>query len=416
MSDTAPSPTNVLLPAARVAVFAKDAEIRAIVQSLSTDWRFARVTFDIEDGNVDSATTYYQSHSSPNLLIVETEEIGSQFTEKLEVLASSCADSTAAVVIGPVNDVYLYRTLIDMGVSDYLVRPLQKQVLTELVAKILIEKLGAPGSRLLAFVGAKGGVGTSWMALMTSIIASELGEKTVVLDAAGGRSYMSVSLGSEAVTTLHEAARASQSTDQDSFRRMLVKSSENLSVLATGAEAILDDLVAPDQFETIINRLMVTYPLVIVDLSAAPVALVRSVVTRAHDVVVVSSTTLPSLRAVRSYIQEIKTARGGVDQGIHLALSGKGASPGFEISDADIENALKISPALTIPWVPKVIASAESTGKPLADVQGGKEILETVRKFIMTHLKLGSGTVAAATGDDAGASFLGGLLGKIKSK
>lgn len=415
MSDTAPSSTNVLLPAARVAVFAQDADIRAIVQSLSDDWRFARVTFDVQDGNVDSATVYYQSNTSPNLLIVETEEIGGPFTEKLEVLASSCSDATAAVVIGPVNDVYLYRKLIDMGVSDYLVRPLQKQVLTELVAKILIEKLGSPGSRLLAFVGAKGGVGTSWMALMTSVLAAEMGEKTVVLDAAGGRSYMSVSLGSEAVTTLHEAARASQSTDQDSFRRMVVKSSENLSVLATGAEAILDDMITPEQFEGIINRLMVTYPLVIVDLSEAPVSLVRAVVTRAHDVVVVSSTTLPSLRAVRSYIQEIKTIRGNVDQGIHLALSGKGVSPGFEISDADIENALKITPALTIPWVPKVIASAESTGKSLDDVQGGKEVLDSVRKFMVTHLKLQSDSPVVA-GDDGSASFLGGLLGKIKSK
>ena len=301
MSENSEVITNVLLPSARVALFVRDKEMREAAALLKDDWRFARVSFDIQDGDVASATEVFRVKESPNLLIVETEEIGEGFTDRLEVLAGSCAEHTAAVVVGPVNDVYLYRQLIDMGVSDYLVRPISKEVLTELIAKILIEKLGAPGCRLMAFVGAKGGVGTSTIAQACALFASTtLNQKTVILDAAGGKSYLSVAMGTEAMTTLHEASRVSAGTDQDSFRRMIVKVNENLSVLATGAEAILDAPVTAEQYEVIINKLMVKYPLVIVDLSQAPTALVSAIITRAHETIVVSSPSLPSLRAARS--------------------------------------------------------------------------------------------------------------------
>ena len=73
--------------------------------------------------------------SLPELLVVETRTIEDGFTERLEVLAGNCSDHTSAVVVGPVNDVYLYRKLIAMGVSDYLVRPIRKDVLAEVLAK-----------------------------------------------------------------------------------------------------------------------------------------------------------------------------------------------------------------------------------------------------------------------------------------
>jgi pilus assembly protein CpaE len=187
MSDHQDVVTHVLLPVARVSLFVRDQDIRDLAESLKSDWRFARVTFDIRDGGVDTAIDTYRQAVSPNLVIVETEEIGDSFTGRLEVLANSCAENTAAVVVGPVNDVYLYRRLIDMGVSDYLVRPVDRDVLIELIAKILIEKLGAPGSRMVAFVGAKGGVGTSMVAQTSALVSShDLEQKTVIMDAAGG--------------------------------------------------------------------------------------------------------------------------------------------------------------------------------------------------------------------------------------
>ncbi|HNQ92926.1 MAG TPA: type II secretion protein ATPase, partial [Alphaproteobacteria bacterium] len=103
MSDTQDVVTNILLPTAQVALFVLDKDIRDAVAELRNDWRFARVTFDIREGDVASAIETYKGHMSPNLVIVETPEIGEGFTSRLEILADSCSENTAAVVVGPVN-------------------------------------------------------------------------------------------------------------------------------------------------------------------------------------------------------------------------------------------------------------------------------------------------------------------------
>jgi len=196
MNDFTGSHTSVLLPAASISLFVKDEGIRQAAQSLKEDWRFARVKIEITDGDVESAIAYYASHPSPDLVMVETLEITDGFAGRLEILGGNCAETTAAVVVGPINDVYLYRKLIDMGVSDYLVKPLTRDVLAGVFSKILIERLGAEHSKLIACIGAKGGVGTSAVShLLSDVAANTLHQKTIILDAAGGWSYLSVAMG-----------------------------------------------------------------------------------------------------------------------------------------------------------------------------------------------------------------------------
>lgn len=367
--------TGVLLPAAKVALHVKDPEIREAAKLLAADWRFARIAFEINDGSIETAISIYESTPSPELVIVETSTIEDGFTDRLSVLAGNCSANTSAVVVGPVNDVYLYRKLIDMGVSDYLVRPVTKDVLIQVIAKTLIEKFGAPESRLIALVGAKGGVGTSTISEeLARTMSTKLGEKTVIIDAAGGWSYLSVALGTEPLTNFNEIARLAVSTDDAAFRRMIFSPSDKLSVLATGADPMLDDTIGPDTYETIINRLMITYPVVIVDLSGAAASIKRMVVSRAHETVVVSTPSLPSLRAARTLMHEIKTSRGDSGDNVVLALNKVGQSPGVEVSKSDIEKALNKKAGMVLVYDEKLFSAAEAQGKSLADIKNSEAV------------------------------------------
>ena len=92
-----------------------------------------------------------------------------------------------------------------MGISDYLVRPIMPDVLKEVVAKALIAQLGVSDSRLIAFVGAKGGVGTSSLAQLAAWTTSKsLEQKTLLMDGAGGWSSLSVGIGFDPSANLHE--------------------------------------------------------------------------------------------------------------------------------------------------------------------------------------------------------------------
>jgi pilus assembly protein CpaE len=415
MSEHTGANTSVLLPAARVGLYVLDADLRASAKALASDWRFARVTFDIHEGDVESAITAFQGGAvSPELLMVETQNIDDSFTARLEVLAGSCAETTSAVVVGPVNDVYLYRKLIKMGVSDYLVRPLRTEVLAEVIAKALIEKLGTTESRLIAFVGSKGGVGTTALAQATAWgVSGRLAQKTIILDAAGGWSYLSVALGTEPITTMNEASRAANSVDQDSFKRMVAPISEKLSVLATGADMMLDDITTPEALEGIINHLMVSFPVVIVDLSGAAASVKRMIMHKAHEVVIVTTPTLPSLRSARSLLLEIKDVRGGSDKEVELVINMKEQSPGLEVSLADIASAMGRKPALTVPFVPKLFATAETHGKKLTDIAGAEDI---TTGLIALARKVISVSDPWEGKEKPQGSLMGQFLGKLKAK
>jgi pilus assembly protein CpaE len=220
-------------------------------------------------------------------------------------------------------------------------------------------------------------------------------------------------MGTEPVTTLAEAARAAGAADQDSFKRMITMPSEKLSVLASGADSLLDDATSPEAFESILNRLMVTYPIVIADLSGATASVKRMVMHKAHEVVIVTAPTLPALRSARSLRHEIKEVRGGSDKEVELVVNMKDQAPGLEVSLPDITAAIGCKPFLSIPFLPKLFATAETQGRKLGEVSGSEAI---VTGLITLARKVIQAEEVVQTNDKADGNFLGGLLGKLKVK
>ncbi len=368
--------THILLPTARVDLFLKDKETTGAATSLVDDWRFARVKVSVEEGDVETAIKAYKETKSPNLIIIETDTTDDSFVEALGRLSEHCDENTSAIIIGPVNDVNLYRSLTSMGVSDYLVRPVPIETLSEIIAGNLIEKLGAKGSRLIAVVGAKGGVGTS--ALTQGLawgISENLKQKTFLMDAAGGWSSMSVGMGFEPSTTLYEAVRAATNKDEDNLKRMFFKANDNLTVLSAGADPMLEASIHAQQYEELIDLMMVKYPVVVVDLSGAIPSLKRTVINRAHELVVVTTPTLPALRSARSLMQEVKLLKNGDLSSLDLIVNMEGMIASKEVPKKDITDALDFKPTMTLPFDAKLFVGSENEGKKLIAQKAGADIV-----------------------------------------
>lgn len=369
--------TNILLPTARVDIFIRDKETLEAARSLTDDWRFARVTISVVEGDVETAIQSYKEAMSPALVIIETDTTDDGFIERLGALSGHCEETTNAVIIGPVNDVNLYRNLTSMGVSDYLVRSVPKETLSEVIANSLITQLGTSGSRLIGVIGSKGGVGTSSLTQgLAWGISEKLNQKTFLMDAAGGWSTLSVGMGFEPMTTLDEAVRAAESGDEDTLNRMFFKANEKLHVLASGADAMLDTSVQAAQYEKLIDLLMKSYPVVLVDLSGAIPSLKRAVLSIAHELVLVATPTLPSLRAARTLMQEIKLIHGGDTSNVDLIINMEGLIPSKEVSKKDISSALDYTPSVTLPFDPKLFVGSENEGKKLTGQKEGAQIID----------------------------------------
>ena len=418
-AETDTTYTSVLLPGARVAMFARDEQSVAGFKSLQSDWRFTRVRLEHHSGGIEDAITSLQSGTAaPSLLIIETDTIDDGFTARLETLAGFCPEGTAAIVIGPVNDVNLYRKLIAMGISDYLMRPVKAETLSFDIARSLIERIGATGSRLVAMMGVKGGVGTTTLAEAVSWGSADiLKQKTILLDASGGWSTLSVGMNFEPATTLPEAVRAVITKNDDSFQRMLFHAGERLDVLSSGGDVMLDDSVDADGFEQLVDKLMTTYPVVVVDLSHSPIALRRIILSRAHEIMLVTLPVLSSLRAARSLLQEIKDLRSDAAHSVDLVVNMTGMAGKQEVSKGDLEGALDRKPAVSVPFSPSVFLGAESEGRKLNSTAEGTGIVRSLLPLLTKIMDRSAGEALGVANDDQGKKKpLSGLLGKLKTK
>lgn len=406
--------TNILLPTARIAVFSSDEQTLSSVKGLGEDWRYARVEINAHEGDVEAAITAYENQASPDLLIIQTEEINDHFTGRLGALSEHCNEGTAAIIVGPVNDVYLYRQMIEMGVSDYLVKPIKPEVISEVIAKALITRLGVSDSALIAFIGAKGGVGTSTIAQISSYLSAEkLGHKTIAVDSGGGWSTSGVGFGFDPSATLPEVARTVSSKNEDALKRMIQEVNGRLSVLATGSDAMLDQAISGEQAEAVLNNLMVKFPVVCVDLSCAEASLRKSVLSRASHVVVVSEPTVTSLRLCRTLLKEVSDIRGGNDDAVSLIVNKIGVSKAHEVSKGDIEEALEFKISSLIEHMPQLFFKYESD---LAGIVSDKDGVVPVTEILRVLSSCLSSDVVDAMADDTSSGLLGGFLNKFTAK
>ncbi len=378
MSEADAQATDILLPSAAVAVFSRDAETLRHSGEIRSDWRFARVALDVTEGDVETAIRVFSDREAPALIIIQTETIDEAFLGRLETLSGLCSQDTAAVIIGPVNDVYLYRSLIEMGVSDYLVRPVMKNVISEVIAKTLIVRLGVSGSRLVAFLGSKGGVGASSIAQIMALGVSELmGQKSVLIDSSGGWSSLSVGMGFDPAGTLREISRAVDKKDEAGLKRMFIEQGERLSVMAGGGDALLDSTIAPDQYERFLDMLMVKAPVVLADLSASEPGLRKLLISRANHIVLVSTPTLTSLRFARSLIKEVSDLRGGGKEELSLIINKAGQAKAYEVTSYEIQKAVELAPSASVPYLPALFMGNESDLRQVLQDREGLELLKT---------------------------------------
>ncbi len=400
--------TTSLLPASRVDFFALDEGTAATAQKLAADWRFARVGVQVTQGGIEAAIAAYSQTASPEVIIVETNDISENFIALLGQLAGTCAEGTDAVIIGPMNDVHLYRSLVGMGVRDYLVRPVSETDFVNVIAKALVDKRGLAGARLVSVMGAKGGVGATTVAqLLAYSIAETHKQKTMLMDCAGSAGSLGIAYGIEPMASRTEVVRIGAAGTEDDVKRIIQSVSEHLSLIVCGGEPLLTDAPDADGFETLVNRIMQKYPVVVMDLSGATPSTQKRMLSRSAHIVTVTTPMLPSLRNCRTALNEIRHLRGGHNE-TDIVINMAGASS-EEVAAKDIKMALEREPGAVIPYAPKIFVAGETMGKPVGQNKAASDIMKSLGMIASRA----AGTAAAETKTDKKDG--GGSLGFLKN-
>src|SRR5258708_10325569 len=260
--DVTPPLDDHIAPAPRVSVqaFCETVETAAAVQSAGEDRRLGKAHLKIQMGGMAAAIEACRTAPTANVIILETEG-RSDILAGLDQLATVCDPGTRVVVIGRVNDVTLYRELVRRGVSDYVIAPVNTlDVVRSICGPFSAPEAKAVG-RIIAIVGAKGGVGASTIAHnLAWAIARDLALDSVVahLDLAFGTAGLDYN--QDPAQGIANAVFSPDRVDTAFVDRLLSKCTDNLSLLASPAplDRVYDFGV--DAFESIFATPRPTLP------------------------------------------------------------------------------------------------------------------------------------------------------------
>jgi pilus assembly protein CpaE len=396
-----------IAPAPRVSIqaFCETVETAAAVQAAGEDRRLAKTHVKIQMGGITAATEAYRSSPTPNVILIETDARTDSILGGLDQLSEVCDAGTRVIVIGRVNDVTLYRELTRRGVSEYVLTP----VGTIDVVRAICSLFSAPDAkavgRIIAVVGAKGGVGASTVAHNIAwAIGRDFALDSVIADLDLAFGTAGLDYNQDPPQGIADAVFSPDRVDTAFVDRLLSKCSDHLSLLA--APATLDRIYdfGADAFDTTLDSLRSSIPCVVLDVPHQWAGWTKRILVSADDILVVAGPDLANLRNAKNLIDLLRTLRPN-DRRPHYCLNQVGVPKRPEITPADFAKALESDPLAVVPFEPQLFGPAANNGQMIAEVSASHKTAEMFRQMAQ-----------ALTGRAGVKRSHGGLLSPFLSK
>jgi len=377
------APEEHIAPAPRVSVqaFCESVEAAAAIQAAGEDRRMAKAHLRIQMGGLKAAIEAYQSSPTPNVIILESESRGEDILAGLDQLAQVCDAGTRVVIIARANDVALYRALVRRGVSDYLIAPVNTLQIVRTVCGLFSAPDAKPVGRIVAVVGAKGGVGASTIAHNVAFsMARDLSLDSVVTDLDLAFGTAGLDFNQDPPQGIADAVFSPDRIDTAFVDRLLAKCTDHLSLLA--APATLDRVYdfGADAFEAIFDSLRATVPCVVLDVPHQWTGWTKQSLVSADDILLVAAPDLANLRNIKNIYDFLKAARPN-DQRPRYCLNQVGVPKRPEIKAADFAKAIDDEPMASIPFEPQLFGAAANNGQMIAEISANHRTAEIFRQL-----------------------------------
>src|SRR5262249_7507817 len=305
----------------------------------------------------------------------------SEIIASLDKLAEVCDSGTRVIVIGRHNDVVLYREMVRRGVSDYLIAPVATLDIVRAISGLFSATDAKPIGRLIAVVGAKGGVGASTIAHNIGwSVAHDLALDSVITDLDLAFGTAGLDYNQDPPQGIADAVFSPDRIDHAFVDRLLSKATEHLSLLAAPATLERAYDFGTEAFDSIFDALRASMPCVVLDVPHQWTDWTRHTLIGADEILIVAAPDLANLRNAKNLFDFLRGARAN-DHKPFYCLNQVGVPKRPEIKPAEFAKALEDEPVAVIPFEPQVYGTAANNGQMIAEVSSGKRTAETFRKL-----------------------------------
>ncbi|QQO19652.1 AAA family ATPase [Bradyrhizobium diazoefficiens] len=374
---TSPPVEEHIAPAPRVSVqaFCDTVETAAAVQSAGEDRRLGKAHLKIQMGGMAAAIEAYRSAPTPNVIVLESDG-RNDLLSGLDQLATVCDAGTRVVVIGRINDVMLYRELVRRGVSDYVLAPVGAIDVVRSICNLFSAPEAKAVGRIIAVVGAKGGVGASTISHNVAwAIARDLAMDAVVADLDLAFGTAGLDYNQDPPQGIADAVFSPDRVDTAFIDRLLSKCTDHLSLLA--APATLDRVYdfGIDAFDSVFDTLRSTMPCIVLDIPHQWSGWTKRALIGADDILIVAAPDLANLRNTKNLFDLLKAARPN-DRPPLYCLNQVGVPKRPEIAAAEFAKAIESQPIVSIPFEPQIFGSAANNGQMIAEISANHKSIE----------------------------------------
>jgi pilus assembly protein CpaE len=409
--DLAPPPADdYIAPAPRVSVqaFCETAETAAAVRSAGEDRRLSKAHLSIQMGGMAAAIEAYHTVPTPNVIILETEG-RSDILAGLDQLATVCDAGTRVVVIGTINDAAPYRELVRRGVSDYVIGPVDTLDVVRSICSLFSASEAVAVGRIIAIVGAKGGVGASTVAHNVAwAIARDLALDSVVIDLDLAFGTAGLDYNQDPTQGIANAVFSPDRLDTAYMDRLLSKCTEHLSLLAAPAtlEQVYD--FGANAFDSVFDTLRMTTPCIVLDIPHQWSGWTKRALVGADDILIVAEPDLANLRNTKNMLSLLKAARPN-DRAPLYCLNQVGMPKRPEIGARGFAKTIESQPIAAIRFDPRLFGTAANNGQMIAELAAKHR---TTEMFLQIAQRLtGRGETKKPRG-----SFLAPIIRKLRAK
>jgi pilus assembly protein CpaE len=409
--DVAPPPADdYIAPAPRVSVqaFCETEQTAAAVRSAGEDRRLGKAHLSVQMGGVAAAIETYHTVPTPNVIILETEG-RSDILAGLDELATVCDAGTRVVVIGSINDVAPYRELVRRGVNDYVVGPVETIDVVRSICSLFSASEAVASGRVIAVVGAKGGVGSSTVAHNIAwAIARDVALDSVVIDLDLAFGTAGLDYNQDPLQGIANAVFSPDRLDTSFVERLLSKCTDRLSLLA--APATLDQVYdfGANAFDSVFDTLRMTTSCIVLDVPHQWSAWTKRALVGADDILIVAEPDLANLRNAKNMLNMLKASRPN-DRAPQYCLNQVGMPRRPEINARGFIKAIESPPIATIPFDSRLFGMAANNGQMIAEISANHR---TAKTFLQMAQRLtGRGEVKKPRG-----SLFSPILRKLRAR
>jgi pilus assembly protein CpaE len=310
----------------------------------------------------------------PDLIVVDVRDTGT-LPASLPILKRQHPEAGVILVASTLEPTLLLEAM-RAGVSEVVAEPLDRESLEAAIARVFGQRPAAEIGEVFGFVGAKGGVGATTLAvnIATALGALSKSKRVLLIDCHAMGGDATVFLGVEPRFSIIDALENTHRLDKNLLRSMVTEVAPGTDLLAApehGVGAPLD----VTRLRTLIDFVAGNYKFVLLDLPRTD-ATVFDALEQLHRVFVVANQELTTVRSASRMSARLRQRYGAAKVSVLLTRSDREAT----IGAADVEKAVGAPVKHTFPSDYRRSLQALNSGRPVA-LENHNDLSAAFRRF-----------------------------------